>query len=728
MSALPLSQKPWMDSALPLAERVELLLGAMTLAEKVGQTTQTANATPDHAEGLRAGRYGSSLYASGAWAGNIADEGTHAGELNAVQRIAVEESRLGIPLLFGRDVIHGLRTVAPLPLAQAASWNPQRVRDAARDAAREASALGLRWTFTPMLDIARDPRWGRIVEGFGEDPYLCAAFARAAVQGYQGDDLSHPESIAACAKHFCAYGAAEGGRDYNTVSIGPRSLRDTYLPPFRAAIEAGCATVMASFNDIDGIPSTANRHLLTDILRGEWGFDGFVVSDWNAVLELVQHGVAEDAADAAALSITAGLDMCMRCGSYDAHLADLVARGRVPLDALDDAVRNILRVKFRLGLFERPYTDAQRADTVILHPDHRARAHALAREAMVLLKNDGILPLSEGNGSKLLVCGPLVDARREMLGTWTLDGRAEDVTSFADAFPEYRTDPSTYHIARLTDEAVLQARHAGAAIVCLGESHTRTGEAMSTVSIELPPGQQAFLEALHRFRIPIIAVVFAGRPLDLSWLEEHAAAILFAWHPGTEGPRAALDLLFGRATPSGRLPVSFPRHGGQIPLYYNRRNTSRPIPPATLDASPVGVTRYNDELDTPLFPFGFGLSYTTFAYENLQIDEADLSLDGTLRVRATVRNTGDRAGREVVQLYVRDRVGSVTRPIRELKGFAAVELEPGETRVVAFEVPVGDLAFTTASMEWKVEPGTFDVWVAPDATRGLHGTFRVLGS
>lgn len=721
-----MTDKPWLDASLPVAERIEALLGVMTLAEKVGQTTQTVNAGPTHVEGLRAGRYGSSLYASGAWAGNVDDEGTRADEINLVQRIAIEESRLGIPLLFGRDVIHGLRTVAPLPLAQAASWNPARVREVARDTAREASALGLRWTFTPMLDIARDPRWGRIVEGFGEDPYLCAAFARAAVQGYQGDDLSHPESIAACAKHFCAYGAAEGGRDYNTVDIGPRSLRDTYLPPFRAAIEAGCATVMASFNDIDGVPSTANRELLTDILRGEWGFDGFVVSDWNAVLELVQHGIAETAADAAALSITAGLDMCMRCGSYDDHLADLVAQGRVPRDAVDAAVRNILRVKFRLGLFERPYTDPERAAAVLLHPDHRARARALARESMVLLKNDGILPLQEGATMPLLVCGPLVDARREMLGTWTLDGRAEDVTSFADAFPAYRPDPSTYRLARLTDEAILHARHATAAIVCLGESHTRTGEAMSTVSIELPPGQQAFLEALHRFRIPIVAVVFAGRPLDLSWLEEHAAAILFAWHPGTEGPRAALDLLFGRENPSGRLPVSFPRHGGQIPIYYNQKNTSRPISPARLGTPPVGVTRYNDDLDTPLFPFGFGLGYTTFAYEDLEIPRATIPLDGTLTVRVTVRNTGDRPGREVAQLYVRDRVGSVTRPIRELKGFTSVCLDPGESRVIVFELPAAELAFTTLSMARAVEPGAFDLWVGPDAVRGVHGTFVIL--
>ncbi|MFW5871449.1 MAG: glycoside hydrolase family 3 N-terminal domain-containing protein [Verrucomicrobiota bacterium] len=719
--------KTWMNTELDIEKRIDLLMAEMTLSEKVGQMTQVVSIHKKPESEIRAGRFGSSLFGSGAWTGNIDDDGSYVHSMNEVQRIAVEESRLGIPLIFGRDVIHGFKTIAPLPLAQAASWDVKKVETAAADAAREAAAVGIHWTFTPMLDIARDPRWGRIVEGFGEDPYLCGELARAAVHGYQGDDLVNPEKIAACAKHFCAYGGSEGGRDYNTVDIGPRSLRDTYLPPFRAAVEAGVATVMSSFNEIDGIPSTANRELLTEILRDEWGFDGFVVSDWNAVQELIRHGIAEDERQAVRLAVEAGLDMCMVCGCYDRHLAELVEDGSVDIAYVDSAVRNILRVKFRIGLFERPYADQSLSAKILLCSEHVARSRELARESMVLLKNDGALPLAPGSDRKYLFCGPMLYARREMCGTWAPDVEDIYVTTFAEALPEFFEDKNQYRMASLNDEALMQARYCDAAVVCLGESNTRSGEAMSTVSLELPPGQQQFLEALNRWKIPIIAVVFAGRPLDVSWLEEHAAAILYAWHPGVEGPRAALDLLCGKQSPCGRLPVTFPRHTGQIPIYYNHKNTGRPVEnhPDGEKGAP-GLQRYNDEFDSPLFPFGFGLTYTSFEYSDLSLDHTEIPLDGSLTAGVTVANSGNIEAKEVVQLYVRDLAGSVTRPIRELKGFKKIELKPGESRRVTFDLKASDLVFTTLDMTRRTEPGAFKLWIGPDSQSGLETQFTVV--
>jgi beta-glucosidase len=708
-----------MGSGLEVEKRVELLLAEMTLEEKVGQMNQVRNVSDKDRDAICGGWVGSSLFASGAFAGNVRDAGTYAPNLNGVQKMAVEQSRLGIPILFARDVIHGHRTVFPIPLGQAASWSPDLIEKAAEVAAREATADGLRWTFTPMLDIARDPRWGRIAEGFGEDPFLCSRLAEAAVRGYQGDHLSDPGRMAACAKHYVAYGGAEGGRDYNTVNLGERCLRDVYLPSFHAAVKAGLATVMASFNEIDGVPSTANRRLLTEVLRGEWGFDGFVVTDWNAVRELMAHGVAADEAEAVRKAVRAGADMDMVSGLYVKHLATLVRQGEVDEATVNESVRRILRIKFRLGLFERPYVDPVPADSVMLRPESRRIARDLAARSLVLLKNDGILPLSP-SVSTLLLTGPLATARGELFGTWTLDGLPEDVTPVSEAIAARMVHPEGLRVKSFVDEAVLHSRYADVAVVCVGEHPARSGEANSASSIDLPPGQLEFCQALHRYGVPIVAVVFAGRPLAIEWLSEHAAAVVYAWHPGIEGGSAIADVLFGVRSPEGRLPVTLPRSTGQVPVYYNYKPTGRPLP--------VGVrrhARYCDGSDDPLHGFGFGLTYTRFEYSNLVVHTGDVRADGRLSVSVELANVGPVAGVETVQLYVRDLAASVTRPVRELKAFAKVALEPGARTSVKLAVAVADLAFTREDGSWGVEPGEHEIWVGGSSQGGLQATFRI---
>lgn len=712
-------EKPWLDRNLPVEERVAALLAAMTLEEKIGQLQQVANLDDEQSEAVRAGRIGSSLFSSGAWGGNVKDEGVHRETMRRMQALAVNESRLGIPILYARDVIHGYRTIFPIPLGQAASWSPELVEQAAAVAAREAAAEGLHWTFTPMLDVTREPRWGRIAEGCGEDPYLCAELAKAAVHGYQGDDLAAPDRIAACAKHYVAYGAAEGGRDYNTVDIGPRSLRDTYLPPFRAAVAAGVATVMSSFNDIDSVPVTANREVLTDILRGEFGFEGFVVSDWNAVGELIQHGVAADDGDAAAQALCAGVDMDMVSGCYDRALQARVEAGAVALETLDEAVRRVLRIKVRLGLFEQALSAFEGEPAPLLTAGDRALARRVARESMVLLKNDGVLPLGPET-KRVLLTGPFAEADHQLFGTWTLDGRAEDVTPLAAALGAALPKGVELRVKPWSDEAVYHGRTVDVAVVAVGEHPCRSGEANSTVTLDLPAGQQQLLEALHACGTPIVAVVYAGRPLSIPWLAEHARAILYAWHPGVEGGTATADLLTGAAAPVGRLPVSLPRSVGQVPVYYNHRPTGRPVPERTRVHS-----RYADSPDIPLYPFGHGLGYTRFDYVDLSLSVTEVAATGTLTVAATVRNAGERAGTETAQLYVRDPVASVSRPVKELKGFQRVTLQPGESKRVVFTLHVADLAFTGLDMTRRVEPGAFDLWVGPDSTQGLHATFSV---
>ncbi len=698
--------------------RVDELLGKMTLDEKIGQMNQVFPFAAPKAEALRAGKIGSFITEVDALAGKGVAPEARADTCNELQRIAVTESRLGIPLLFGRDVIHGYRTVFPIPLGQAAAWDPELVERAAAIAAAEASADGIKWTFAPMLDIARDPRWGRIAEGSGEDPHLGSALARAAVRGFQGDDFSAPDRLAACAKHYAGYGAAEGGRDYNFVDVSMRTLRDVYLPPFRAAVDAGVATVMSGFHDYQGVPVAANRELLTGVLRGEWGFQGFVVSDWNAVSELVAHGVAADDADAAALAARAGVDMDMVAEAYARTLADGVANGRVSMADVDLAARRILRVKFLAGLFDRPYTDPARARGVILAPAHRALARRLAQESCVLLKNEaGILPLRD-QFKRIAVFGPLAHATAELLGTWSLDGRGQDAASIADGVREAAPQgvevifPSSY-----ADDALYRTlMGADAAVLVVGEHPRRSGEAASVSTLDLPAGQRQLIESVADNGIPIVLVVLAGRPLAIKRAADMANAVLYAWHPGVEGGRAVADLLFGAAAPSGRLPATFPRATGQVPIYYAHRNTGRPA------AERGDSSRYIDLPITPLYPFGYGLGYTRFAYTNLRIVA---SRDGEVEISADIANTGETAGTETAQLYVRDRVASVTRPVKELKGFQRVALGPGRSARAQFTLRREDLAFTGLDGRPVVEPGAFLAWVGPNSAEGLRGEFRL---
>ncbi len=703
-----------------IEQRVDQLLSQMTLEEKVGQTNQLMRLTDNNLEDLRQGRVGSSIFASSAWAGKDLPESAKVEFSNHYQKVAVSESRLGIPLLLARDVIHGHRTVFPIPLAQAAAWNPALVEQAASIAAKEGTADGLKWFFTPMLDVARDPRWGRVAEGYGEDPYLGSQNAAAMVRGLQGDNMADPEKTAACAKHYAGYGLAEGGRDYDRVEVSLRTMRDVYLPNFHAAVKEGVATIMSGFHDFNGIPVAANRFLLSEILREEWGFQGFVVSDWNAVLELTQHGVAENAADAAAKAFTAGVDMDMISLSYLQHLGDLVRSGRVPEHLLDEAVRRILRVKFLTGLFDHPYVDPERARRVMLLPEHREVARRFAQESTVLLKNQGqLLPFDE-NVRSIAVFGPLAHAQAELFGSWTLDGQAKDVTPIAEAIRE--AAPQGVKVLPLTpwsDQAIYRARVADVAVIVVGEHPARSGEASSISTLDLPAGQREMIAAAHDAGLRIVLVVIAGRPLSITREVEMADAVLYAWHPGVEGGHAIADLLFGQASPSGRLPITFPRTVGQVPMYYGRKNSGRP-PRADRDS-----TGYIDLPFTPLFPFGYGLSYTTFQYEDLRVHTPAFTTSGQGEFSVRITNSGERAGSEIVQLYVRDLVGQVTRPVKELKGFQKINLRPGETQTVRFALPAEQLAFTGLDDRAVIEPGRYHVWIGSSSVEGLSGEFEL---
>ncbi len=694
--------------------RANALLAQMTLEEKIGQLNQPMIHGLPGLDLLRQGKAGSIINALGALSGQGFDHLSSAEQCNALQRAALE-SRLGIPLLFGRDVIHGQRTVFPIPLAQAASFDPALVEGINTIAAREASAVGIRWTFAPMLDIAHDARWGRIAEGYGEDPYLASRLAEAAVRGFQGDDMSQPDRLVACAKHYVGYGAAEGGRDYENAELSMATLHDVYLPPYHAAVKAGVGTVMSAFLDLNGIPATANRHLLTDVLRGAWGFEGFVVSDWESVGELVQHGVAEDRAHAAALALHAGVDMDMVSGVYLDTVAENLQRGRITRAELDEAVRRVLRVKFRAGLFEHPFTDPERAARDILTPDARTCARQAARATMVLLKNeDDLLPLRDFR--RILVAGPFAHATVELFGTWTMDGRAEDVVPLHQAFREVAPPGVELWFAASPDLALANAHYADAVVLLVGEHPARSGENANVSDLGLPPGQAEWVRAMADLGKPLVLVVFAGRPLAIAHEVRLAQAVLYAWHPGLEGAAALAEILFGLEAPAARLPVTLPRTTGQAPLYYRRKPSGRP-----LSADGLFRTRYVDVPTAPLFPFGYGLTYTRFAYRDLRLSAE--RMQGALEVSALITNVGAHPGTEVVQLYVRDLVGSLTRPVRELKGFARVTLQPGEARRVTFTLREEDLAFTRADGTWGVEPGRFKVWVAPHAEAGLEGEF-----
>lgn len=710
---------------------IEQLLGQMTLEEKIGQMNQLNFDQPlDSVKAqIRRGEIGSML--------NISPEA-----INEVQRTAVEESRLGIPLIIGRDVIHGYKTIFPIPLGQAASFNPQVVEDGARVAAIEASSQGIRWTFAPMLDVSRDARWGRIAESLGEDPYLAAELGSAMVRGFQGDSLNDPASMAACAKHFVGYGASEGGLDYNSTHIPPRSLRNVYLPPFQRAIEAGAATVMTSFNDNDGVPASCNDFLLRTVLRDEWQFDGFVVSDWNSMGELIPHGVAADRKDVARLSANAGLDMEMVSRTYMDYLPELVDEGAVPMEYIDQAVRNILRVKYRLGLFENPYIDLDKP-SALYAKDHLQKARTAATQSAILLKNDGVLPLK--TTQTVAVIGPMADAPHDQLGTWSFDGeKAHTVTPLKALQTEYKQVKYHYEpglrYSRDTNtdrfNAVKRAvRQSDVAVVFVGEEAILSGEAHSLSDINLIGKQSDLLRAVKSVGKPVVMVVMAGRPLTIERDLPYADAVLYNFHPGTMGGPAIADLLFGRENPSGKLPVTFAREVGQLPMYYNHHNTGRPaqdwltpidqIPLEAQQTSLGNTSFYLDSGRKPLFPFGYGLSYTRFEYSGLQLSDTVVSPTGVITATATIKNVGTTDGTEVVQLYVRDLVGSIARPVRELKGFQRVHLKAGESKAVTFNLPVQDLAFYGKDLVKKVEPGKFHLWIAPNSTEGLQGEFRV---
>ena len=723
-----------------IESRVNVLLQQMTIEEKAGQLTQFAGTSPETMDLIKQGKVGSLLGVLGAQ------------QANEVQRVAVEQSRLKIPLILGYDVIHGFRTVFPVPLASAGSFDPQLIEQAERVAAKEASASGLKWVFAPMVDVARDPRWGRIVEGAGEDPYLGSMVAAAKIRGLQGKSMADPESVVACAKHYVAYGATEGGRDYNTVDISEQLLREVYLPPFHAAVEAGAGTLMSAFQDLNGVPASANHHTLTDILRDEWKFNGFVVSDWSAPHELIAHGTAADDAQAALQSLTAGVDMDMVDGSYLKEIPELVESRQLPIRVVDQAVRRVLRLKFQAGLFDHPYADPNREKTDMLTPESLQIARKLAQESLVLLQNRGhVLPLSKGQ--TVAVIGPLAGDQASQMGSWAGNGQAKDAVAPLDAIvaklgkqrvlyakgvdiaPYERgqaagvaapAPTSASGVASIEagkpasmEEAVEAANKADVVILFLGELAGMTGEASSRSTLDLPGDQLKLANAVLATNKPVVLMLESGRPLDIRWAPERIAAIVQAWYLGVQAGNAIADVLFGDVSPSGHLPLSWPRSVGEIPTYYNHKNTGRPSAPDRWH------TGYLDQSATPLFPFGFGLTYTTFKYSNLKTEHSTTARDGTLRVTAEIENTGKREATEVVQLYVHDRVAPTSRPVRELKGFQRITLAPSERKTVEFTVRANDMGSYDLAMHWIVPAGTYDVWVAPDSASGVQGTFEV---
>jgi len=701
--------------------RVDALLARMTTAEKIGQVTQllATDVTPAM---IRQGEVGSIL------------SDTDAAGIARLQTIAVTQSRLHIPILFGFDVIHGYRTIFPIPLAMAGSFDPEVERQGAQIAAKEAAAGGQRWTFAPMVDIARDPRWGRMTEGAGEDPVLGAAMARAQVEGFQGSNLADPQHLLACVKHFAAYGAAEGGRDYNTAELSQTTLRNIYLPPFHAAIRAGAGSLMTAFNDLNGVPGVENRFLLQQVLRKEWGFRGFVVADWDAVAELSIHGVAADHAQAAQEALTAGTDMDMHDGLYRQELPQLLRSGRVSMQQLNEAVRRILRVKFELGLFAHPYTEAEaaRASQHWLTPAHRAAARRAEERSAILLRNQGnLLPLSKSLHSIALI-GPLGNDGVEPLSHWKGDSDPKDTVTILAGLQhllpnaritavkgvEVEGDSDAAAQAGIA-EAVAAARNAQVAILALGETAEMSGEGGSRASLDLPGHQEQLLEAVVKTGTPVVLLLMNGHPLSLDWAATNVPAILELWEGGTEVGNAAADLLLGAADPGGKLPVSVPRSAGAVPVYYNHLNTGRPA------ANTRFSSRYLDLPPGPLYPFGYGLSYTTFTLSNLKLSAPTLHRTGSLAVSATLTNTGQRTGDDVAQLYVHQRVASLSQPVRELKAFRRITLQPGQSQTVTFTLPARQLSFWDNDGRRRLEPGIFDLWIGDSSQGGLHTTLTL---
>ena len=720
--------------------RVVELLSRMTIEEKIGQMVQThypGEVSADMRGAIEAGQVGSLL--------NVVDVDA----ANELQRIATEESRLGIPLLFARDVIHGFRTVLPIPLGQAATWNPELVERGTRIAALEAARTGVNWALAPMIDITRDPRWGRIAESFGEDPYLTSRLAVAMVEGFQGDDLSAPETIAACVKHFAGYGASEAGRDYNTTNIPENELRNVYLPPFKAAVDAGVATLMTSFSDLNGVPASGNRFLMQDVLRDEWAFDGLVVSDWDSIDQLTDHGFAADFRDAAFKAANAGVNMEMVSRTYADHLAELVEQGEIGMQRIDQLVGEILRVKLRLGLFENPYTEPGEFPEPG-NVDHLEVAREAALQSLVLLQNEEqrAAPGRRASSNSIAVIGPLSDDPYEQLGTWIFDGDPGLSRTPLQAIRSFVGDRAEINYVRALEtsrsrdtggfgEALAAARASDAVVLFLGEESILSGEAHSRADIDLPGAQVELVRALRAAGKPVIAFILAGRPLTVENILQDVDALVFAWHPGTMGGPAIADVLFGVESPSGKLPVTFPRVVGQIPIYYAHKNTGKPATPDTyvhLDDLPVrgaqaafGMTSHHlDAGYTPLFPFGFGLSYGRFTYTEIELSRSTLGMSDSLTVQAIVTNSGDMEADEVVQLYIRDLVGDVTRPVKELKGFQRIRLQPGESRTVSFALNSADLAFYGQDMELMTEPGEFHVWVGGSSDAALQASFTLV--
>ena len=719
----------------------------MTLEEKIGQMNQYNgfyNATgpaPEVGdqkvkyENVKNGLVGSMLNVRGV------------DEVRAFQKLAVEESRLGIPIIFGFDVIHGYKTTFPIPLAESASWNLDLIEKSARMSAKEASAAGLNWTFAPMVDITRDARWGRVMEGAGEDPYLGSLIAAARVRGFQGNDLSSYETIASTAKHFAAYGFAESGKDYNTVDIGINTLHNIVLPPFKATVDAGVKTFMNSFNDLNGIPATADKYLQRDILKGDWNFDGFVVSDWGSLREMIDHGFAKDRKHAGELALNGGSDMDMESYIYLEYINELLDEGKVKMSQIDDAVSRILKVKYELGLFDDPYKylDNEREKNVTGSKEILDATLEVAKHSIVLLKNEGdILPLKK-NGQKIALIGPLADDKNSPLGNWRIAAENNSAVSVLEAMKEYKGNrlshamgvklvnkvPEGFHEEVSINEtdktgisnAIRVARDADVVVMVLGEYGFQSGEGRSRTNLDLPGFQQELLEEVYKVNKNIVLVLMNGRPLVLNWHSENLPAIVEAWHLGTSSGNAIAEVLYGDFNPSGKLPMSFPRSVGQLPLYYNYKSTGRPGADGE-DAGSVFWSHYQDELNSPLYPFGYGLSYTDFTISDISLSSDELSVDGSITASVLVSNVGDVKGREVVQLYIQDKYASATRPVRELKGFELVDLEPGETKTVEFTINEKLLEFYNASNKWATEPGEFNVFIGNNSQTKNSSSFN----
>ena len=742
----PATKRPWLNSQLQINERVQLLVRSMTLQEKIGQLWQVSGVSAEAMKtddgraaydaligDIRSGQVGSII--------NEIDTQT----INSLQKVAVEESRLGVPLIVGRDVIHGFRTIFPIPLGQAASWNPELVEKAAAIAAGEARSVGIHWTFAPMVDIARDPRWGRIAESLGEDPYLASKFATAMVRGFQGEDLSAHDRVAACAKHFAGYGAGEGGRDYNSAILSPSSLRNVYLPPFHAAVQAGVATLMTAFNDLNGIPGSANTYLLQDVLRKEWKFQGFVVSDWESVREMIVHGYCQDEKDAAHAAARAGVSMEMVSRTYHDHLAALVESKEIPQSTVDRLVTEVLRVKMQLGLFESPY--AEPSDAKLLTKNNLELARQLATQSVVLLKNEqGLLPLDKSQAMKVAIIGPLADDKQAQLGAWSLDGHPDDSRTPLSAIRDsagFNTEMvfasglsnSLDSSKQGFEEAMAVARNADVVLLFVGEGADLSGEAHSRAILDLPGAQNDLIDAIASTGKPIVLVIQAGRPLTIGLQLEKVASALYSFHAGTMAGPAIADLVWGAESPSAKLPATFPKSVGQIPLYYNHTNTGRPPREydfardkqfsTTIKQDLGNNSNYIDIGPYPLFPFGYGLSYTSFEYGNVELSSTELRADQPLTIKVPLKNTGPVAASEVVQLYIHQLTAHLVQPVRELKGFRRVPLKPNESTIVEFSISQDDVAYFDNEGQRTFEAGKFELYVGSNSLAPLAGSCQV---